>query len=81
MPPLSPRPFSQAARRSYRLGLDIPIGLLHAISAAPWLRAHRRRAAVTLSAAALRRAHNRRANAAYVQFVAALRLRFPCEVA
>jgi hypothetical protein len=28
MPPFAPRPFSQLARRNYRLGLDIPRGYL-----------------------------------------------------
>lgn len=80
--PLNPRPFCQMARRYYRMGVPIPVGYLHAVSAAPCLYVQRRRrAAVAASLHTLRRAHNRRANRRYVQFVAALRLRFPCEVA
>jgi hypothetical protein len=66
--PLAPRPFSQSARRFYRLGLDIPLGFLHAVSAVPWLRVQRRRrAAVALSRERLRMVNNRRVNRVYVK--------------
>lgn len=32
MPPLAPRPFSQLARRNYRLGLSIPTGYMSGLN-------------------------------------------------
>ena len=49
MPPLTPRPFSQLARREHRLGLVVPHGLMPFLYGAPWYRRQRRRPAVTMS--------------------------------
>jgi hypothetical protein len=42
MPPIAPRPFTQLARRCWRLRIEVPRGYLSGVSAPPWYRRMRR---------------------------------------
>lgn len=42
MPPLAPRPFTQAARRHYRMFHDAGLGFRPFLDGAPWYRQKRR---------------------------------------
>jgi len=51
---LAPRPFSQLARRSFRLGLDVRRGYVAFALAAPYYHQRRRRPALRISKTAMR---------------------------